>query len=93
MTLTVRHMSVLKIFLLGLIALALVAWCVRLSSKKIGGIIGGVLGLAVPFLTAQVYVWRGGDPTAAGALGVFIPITVPFGIVIGVVVGELLANK
>jgi hypothetical protein len=52
-----------------------------------GAIIGCLLGLAGPFLYAQLYVARGGDPTAAGGLFIVTFITVPLGIVLGGVAG------
>jgi len=60
-------------------------------SKSIGGIIGGFiggfLGVAIPLLLAQIFVWRGGDQTAAGGFAVFTCITIPLGIAIGVAIG------
>jgi hypothetical protein len=53
----------------------------------LGPVLGGLLGLVGPFLYAQIYVARGGDPTAAGGLFIVTFITVPAGIVIGAVVG------
>ena len=53
----------------------------------VGGLIGGFSGFLIPFLLAQVYVWRGGDPTAAGVFSFFCFITIPVGIGIGAVVG------
>ncbi len=58
----------------------------------IGGVIGGVLGVAIPFVCSEVYVWRGGDPTAAGAFPFFCFITLPVGIAIGVIVGSRIAK-
>ncbi len=55
--------------------------------ELLGAVIGGLLGLAGPFFYAQIYVARGGDPTAAGALWIVTFITVPVGIVIGAVPG------
>jgi hypothetical protein len=53
----------------------------------LGALIGIVLGLVGPFLYAQIYVARGGDPTAAGGLFIVTFITVPVGIVIGALGG------
>jgi hypothetical protein len=55
--------------------------------ELLGGVIGCLLGLAGPFIYAQIYIARGGDPTAAGALWIVTFITVPAGLVIGPVVG------
>ena len=53
----------------------------------LGAVIGCFLGFVGPFFYAQIYVARGGDPTAAGALWIVTFITVPAGIVIGAVIG------
>jgi hypothetical protein len=55
--------------------------------ELLGAGLGGLLGLVGPFFYAQLYVARGGDPTAAGGLFIVTFITVPAGIVIGVVLG------
>ena len=58
--------------------------------KLIGAIIGGLLGLLIPFLLSQIYVARGGDPTAAGAFS-FLPLaTIPLGIVVGAAIGYII---
>ena len=56
----------------------------------LGALVGGLLGLVGPFIYGQIYVARGGDPTAAGALFIVTFITVPAGIVIGGVVGFII---
>jgi hypothetical protein len=56
----------------------------------LGAILGAVLGLVGPFVYAQIYVARGGDPTAAGGLFIVTFITVPAGIVVGAAAGFLL---
>ena len=61
--------------------------------KIIGGTIGGFLGLTIPFLLAGIYVWQGGDPTAAGAFSFFPIITIPLGIGIGVAVGSTIRKE
>jgi hypothetical protein len=58
--------------------------------ELLGAVIGFLLGLAGPFFYAQIYVARGGDPTAAGALWIVTFITVPAGIVIGAVIGFII---
>ena len=56
----------------------------------LGAVVGGVLGLLGPFFYAQIYVARGGDPTAAGGLFIVTFITIPAGIVIGAVMGFII---
>jgi hypothetical protein len=58
--------------------------------ELLGEVVGAVLGLLGPFLYAQIYAVRAPDPTAAGALVVFVFITVPAGIVIGAAVGFII---
>ena len=60
---------------------------VNVMFEFLGSVIGGFLGLAGPFLYAQIYVAHGGDPTAVGALWIVTFISVPAGVVIGVVLG------
>jgi hypothetical protein len=55
--------------------------------ELLGAILGALLGLVGPFLFAQIYVARGGDPTAAGALFIVTFLTVPAGLVIGAILG------
>ena len=55
--------------------------------ELLGAVIGCLLGLAGPFFYAQIYVARGGDPTAAGALWIVTFITVPTGLVMGALAG------
>jgi hypothetical protein len=56
----------------------------------LGAVIGGLLGLAGPFVYAQIYVARGGDPTAAGGLFIVTFITLPAGLVIGAILGFII---
>jgi hypothetical protein len=56
--------------------------------KVIGGVIGGFLGLLIPVLLAAIYVWRGGDSTAAGVFSFFALFTIPVGICAGVAVSN-----
>jgi hypothetical protein len=58
--------------------------------ELLGALVGGLLGLIGPLVYAQIYVARGGDPTAAGGLFIVTFITVPVGIVIGIVVGRFI---
>ena len=86
-------MRIHQIIFLALVAAALIAGCVKSPRRIIGGFAGGVLGVLIPFLGAQVYVWRGGDPTAAGALPFFCFLTLPLGIAIGVIVANRVARS
>jgi len=61
--------------------------------KMTGGVIGCFLGFLIPFLLAQIYVRRGGDSTAAGALSFFTLLTVPLGIGIGVAAASLTPKR
>jgi hypothetical protein len=56
----------------------------------LGALIGFILGLVGPFIYAQIYVARGGDPTAAGGLFIVCFITVPAGLVLGAIAGLVL---
>jgi len=58
--------------------------------ELLGAVIGGLLGLVGPFFYAQIYVARGGDPTAAGGLFIVCFITVPVGIVMGAIIGFII---
>lgn len=69
---------------MGVVVVALVLAFKKDKRKVIGGAIGGFFGFLIPFLLAQLYVWRGGDPTAAGAYSFVGMLTVPLGIGIGV---------
>src|SRR5215472_2152399 len=82
-------MRIQQIIFLGLITVAFVVGFLKAPRKMIGGVIGGFLGFLIPFLLAQIYVWRGGDPTAAGALSFFTVLTVPLGIGIGLAAASL----
>jgi hypothetical protein len=79
-------MRVHQIIFLAFIAAVVVAGFIKVPRKMVGGVVGGILGILIPFLYAQFYVWRGGDPTAAGALFILCFVTVPLGIAIGVIV-------
>jgi hypothetical protein len=81
-------MRIHQIIFLGFIVVAFVVGCIKAPRKMIGGVIGGCLGFLIPFLLAQLYVWRGGDPTAAGVFSFFCLFTVPLGIGIGVVIAS-----
>ncbi len=85
--------TISQIFLIGFAVLAFIAFCIKYPFKTIGGVIGGIMGFAVPYLIAQVYVWRSGDPTAAGGLAILPLITIPLGIAMGVGVATMLAKK
>ena len=86
-------MTISQIFLIGFAALVFIAFCIKYPFRTIGGVVGGIMGFAVPFLIAQFYVWRGGDPTAAGGLAILPVITIPLGIAIGVGVVTMLKKK
>jgi predicted membrane-bound spermidine synthase len=58
--------------------------------ELLGAVIGCLLGIVGPFFYAQIYVARGGDPTAAGALWIVTFITVPVGILIGALIGFII---
>ncbi len=81
-------MRILHVITVGAITVAFVIGCMKARRKVIGGVIGGFLGLLIPFSLAAIYVWRGGDPTAAGVFSFFALFTIPLGIVIGVAVGN-----
>jgi hypothetical protein len=55
--------------------------------ELLGAVLGCLMGFFAPMIYAYIYVARGGDPTAAGALWIFCFITIPAGIVIGAVIG------
>ena len=81
-------MRIHQIIFLGFIAVAFVVGCIKTPRKMIGGVIGGVLGVLIPFLCSEIYLWRGGDPTAAGVFSFFCILTLPLGIGIGVAVAS-----
>lgn len=85
-------MRIHQVIFMGFIAAALIVGCIKSRGKVIRGIVGGVVGFFVPFLFAQIYIWRGGDPTAAGALSFVAMFTVPLGILMGVVVASQAAK-
>jgi hypothetical protein len=76
-----------QIIFLGFILVAFVVACIKAPRQTIGGVIGGVLGVLIPFLCSEVFLWRGGDPTAAGVFSFFCIVTLPVGIAVGVLVG------
>jgi hypothetical protein len=78
-----------QIIFLGFIVAAFVYVCIKAPRQTIGGVIGGVLGVVIPFLCSEIYLWRGGDPTAAGVFSFFCILTLPLGIVIGVIVASV----
>lgn len=86
-------MRIHQVIFMGLIAAALVVGCVKSPGKVIWGLAGGFAGFLIPFLLAQLYVWRGGDPTAAGALSFFTLFTIPIGIAIGVAVVSQISRE
>ena len=71
-----------QIIFLALIAAAFVVALIKSPRKMIGGVAGGLLG-----------VWRGGDPTAAGAFPFFCFITLPLGIAVGVIVANCIPRR
>jgi hypothetical protein len=71
---------------------AFIGACIKAPRQTIGGVIGGLLGVLIPFLCSEVYVWRGGDPTAAGAFSFFCIFTLPMGIVLGVIVASWMSR-
>jgi len=83
-------LHIIQIIVPTLMVLAFIAVCIKKPRQTIGGVIGGFLGVAIPFLCSEIYVWRGGDPTAAGAFSFFCILTLPLGIVIGVIVASLI---
>lgn len=88
---TILH--IIQIIVPVLIVLAFIGVCIKAPRQTIGGVIGGVLGVAIPFLCSLVYVWRGGDPTAAGVFSFFCILTLPLGIAIGVLVATMLSKR
>jgi len=85
--------TISQIFLIGLAALAFIPFCIKFPFQVIGGVIGGGVGVLIPFLCSEFYVWRGGDPTAAGAFSFFPILTLPLGIVIGVILASLVRKR
>jgi hypothetical protein len=86
-------MRIHQIIFLGLVAVVFLAGCLKSPAKMIGGIAGGLMGVVIPFLCSQIYVRRGGDPTAAGAFPFLCFITIPVGIGVGVVVASRISNR
>ncbi len=81
-------MRLIQIIFMGFLAVAFVAGLIKSKRKMIGGVIGGLVGLLIPVLLAALYVWRGGDSTAAGVFSFFCLLTIPVGIAIGVAVAS-----
>ena len=79
-------MHIYQIILPAIMVVAFIGACIKAPRQTIGGVIGGSLGLLIPFLFSELYVWRGGDPTAAGAVSFFCIFTLPLGIALGVIV-------
>src|SRR5947208_741356 len=90
-----RHtiLHIIQIIVPTLMALAFIRVCIKAPRQAIGGVIGGFLGVAIPFLCSLVYVWRGGDPTAAGVFSFFCILTLPLGIAIGVLVATMPSKR
>jgi hypothetical protein len=85
-------MHIYQIILPALMVVAFIGACIKAPRQTIGGIIGGLLGILIPFAGAELYVWRGGDPTAAGVFSFFCILTLPLGIAIGVLVASWMAK-
>ncbi|HTV39719.1 MAG TPA: hypothetical protein VMF08_04030 [Candidatus Sulfotelmatobacter sp.] len=85
-------MRIYQMVFLAFMIVAFIGACIRKPRQTIGGVIGGILGILIPVLLAELYVWRGGDPTAAGALSFFCILTLPLGIAIGVIVANWTAK-
>lgn len=86
-------MHIYQIIFPALMVVAFIGACIKAPRQTIGGVIGGVLGVLIPFLCSEVYVWHGGDPTAAGAFSFFCILTLPLGIAIGVLVATLISKR
>jgi hypothetical protein len=85
-------MRIYQIIFLALMAVAFVGVCIKAPRQTIGGVIGGFLGVLIPFLLSELYVWRGGDPTAAGVFSFFCIFTLPMGIALGVTVANWMSK-
>jgi hypothetical protein len=83
-------MHTFQLIIPALMVVAIIVACIKAPRQTIGGVIGGVLGVLIPFLCSEIYVRRGGDPTAAGAFSFFCILTLPLGIIIGVIVASLI---
>jgi len=81
-------MRIHQVIFIGVIAVGFIIGCFKAPRKVVGGVIGGISGFLVPLSFAAIYVWQGGDPTAAGAISFFCLLTVPVGIAAGVSVGS-----
>jgi hypothetical protein len=88
-----QFMRIHQIIFLGLVAVVFIAGCMKAPAKMIGGVAGGLIGVVIPFLCSQIYVRRGGDPTAAGAFPFLCFITIPVGIALGVFVASLIFKR
>jgi hypothetical protein len=58
--------------------------------KLIGAVIGGILGLVIPFLLMLIYDAQSDDATAAGAFSFFPIATIPVGIMVGWKIGGII---
>jgi heme O synthase-like polyprenyltransferase len=67
--------------------------CIKAPRQTIGAVVGGLVGVLIPVLCAVFYIWAGGDSQAAGVFSFFCILTVPMGIIIGVVVVTALAKR
>jgi hypothetical protein len=85
-------MRIQQYIFVGVVAVAFVIGCIKASRKMLGAMVGGFLGLLVPISLAAIYVWRGGDPTAAGVFSFFALFTIPIGIVIGISISNQKSN-
>lgn len=83
-------MHIFQLIVPALMVVAFIVACIKAPRQTIGGVIGGVLGVLIPFVCSEIYVRRGGDPTAAGAFSFFCIFTLPLGIVLGVIVASLI---
>ena len=86
-------MRIHQIIFMALMVAAFIAGCIKAPRLMIGGVVGGVLGVLIPFLCSEIYVWRGGDPTAAGVFSFFCILTLPLGIGLGVLVAKLIPKR
>ena len=77
----------------ALLVAAFVYACIKAPRQTIGGVVGGLLGVLIPVLCAVFYIWGGGDSQAAGVFSFFCILTVPLGIVIGIVVATLISKR
>lgn len=86
-------MKIHQIIFMGIMAAGFIGACIKAPRRVIGGVIGGVMGALIPFLLSEIYVWRGGDPTAAGAFSFLCLFTVPLGILVGVGIASSMVKR